>query len=100
MVLPVPLRVAPCRTLCDWGPTRAREGGRRLFACTGCGAQWASSEPWTPRQLDGSWPPGVREELAAAASTALSTTEMSTAEPAAEGLSTGPAGGAVDISGS
>ena len=66
-VQPVPLRVAPCRDLCDWGPTRASDGVRRLFACTGCGSQWARGEPWSPRQADGSWPPGVTEELASTA---------------------------------
>ncbi len=59
-----PLRIAPCRTLCRWGPTRGRVDGQTLFACTGCGSQWVPSEPWTPRQADGSWPPGVREALA------------------------------------
>jgi hypothetical protein len=57
----VPLRVSPCRSLCDWRRTR---GAAELFACAGCGSQWARTEAWTPRQADGSWPPGVREELA------------------------------------
>ena len=82
-----PLRLAPCRTLCAWGPTRVSVGGHRLFACTGCGAQWTRGEPWTPRQLDGSWPPGVREELTGE-------------EPSAESVSTGPAGGAAGSAGS
>ena len=59
----MPLRVSPCLTLCDWGPTRASLDGQRLFACTGCGSQWVRTEPWTPRQADGAVPPGVREEL-------------------------------------
>ena len=59
----VPLRVSPCRSLCDWRASRARLQGEALFACAGCGSQWVRSEPWSPRQADGSWPPGVREEL-------------------------------------
>ena len=59
------LTVRPCRSLCDWGPTPARyDDDQRVFACRGCGSQWVRSEPWAPRQADGSWPPGVREELA------------------------------------
>ena len=57
------LAVRPCRQLCDWGPTPRRHDGLPLFACTGCGSQWVRTEPWSPRQADGSWPPGVREEL-------------------------------------
>ena len=57
------LAVRACRSLCDWGPTRRLHDGLPLFACTGCGSQWVRTEPWAPRQADGSWPPGVREEL-------------------------------------
>ena len=57
------LTVSPCRRLCSWGPTRATYDGLPLFACGGCGSQWVRTEPWSPRQADGSWPPGVREEL-------------------------------------
>ena len=59
-----PLTIAPCRSLCDWARTPARsEADEPLFACRGCGSQWVPSEPWAPRQADGSWPDGVREEL-------------------------------------
>lgn len=61
----VPLRVSPCRSLCDWRPSRAQREGEALFACTGCGSQWVRSEPWSPRQADGSWPDGVRDALLA-----------------------------------
>ena len=61
------LRVSPCRQLCDWGPTKAPDdqlpGALPLFACSGCGSQWVRTQPWAPRQADGSWPPGVREQL-------------------------------------
>ena len=57
------LAVSPCQTLCDWRRTRASQDGMPLFACTGCGSQWVRTEPWSPRQADGSWPEGVREEL-------------------------------------
>jgi hypothetical protein len=59
----VALAISPCRTQCDWRRTRASCDGLALFACTGCGSQWVRSEPWAPRQADGSWPEGVREEL-------------------------------------
>jgi hypothetical protein len=59
----VPLTIAPCRSLCDWARTPATQAGERVFACRGCGSQWVRSEPWAPRQADGSWPDGVREEL-------------------------------------
>ncbi|MCW2605980.1 MAG: hypothetical protein JWO60_673 [Frankiales bacterium] len=62
----VALRISPCRTLCDWGPTRVEQDGERLFACTGCGSQWVPSEPWTPRQADGAVPDGVRAALSTA----------------------------------
>lgn len=57
------LVIAACRDLCDWRPSRATRGDRRLFACTGCGSQWTRRELWAPRQADGSVPAGVREEL-------------------------------------
>ena len=53
----------PCRSLCWWAPTDGTHDGLPLFACGGCGSQWVRSEPWSPRQLDGSWPDGVREQL-------------------------------------
>ncbi|HWH29712.1 MAG TPA: hypothetical protein VNU26_12230 [Mycobacteriales bacterium] len=58
------LVVHACRSLCQWAPTGSTTGGLRLFACAGCGSEWVRTEPWSPRQADGSWPPGVREELA------------------------------------
>ena len=53
------LRVAPCRTLCDWSPEPAT-GGVALFACSGCGSQWEPGQRWTPRQADGAVPAAVR----------------------------------------
>jgi len=58
------LAVSPCRRLCDWSRTGSAHDEQPLFACGGCGSQWVRTEQWSPRQLDGSWPPGVREELA------------------------------------
>ena len=63
----MPLTVSACRSLCDWARTPSSYEGLPLFACRGCGSQWVRSEPWAPRQADGSWPPGVREELSAGA---------------------------------
>lgn len=60
------LAVHPCRSLCQWAATGERSDGLPLFACAGCGSQWVRTEPWSPRQADGTWPPGVREELARA----------------------------------
>ena len=57
------LAVHPCRSLCTWAATGDRHEAQALFACAGCGSQWVAGEPWAPRQLDGSWPPGVREAL-------------------------------------
>ena len=54
----MPLVVSPCRRLCDWSPI-----GAGLLACGGCGSQWERGQGWTPRQADGSQPPGVAEEL-------------------------------------
>lgn len=61
------LVVHPCRSLCQWGPTGGAVDGLPLFACAGCGSEWVRTEPWSPRQADGSWPPGVREQLASTA---------------------------------
>ena len=58
------LVVHPCRSLCSWAATGTTHDGDDLFACAGCGSEWTRSEPWAPRQLDGTWPPGVREALA------------------------------------
>lgn len=57
------LTAHPCRSLCDWQPSRAARRELPLWACTGCGSQWDSSQGWSPRQADGSWPPGVQAEL-------------------------------------
>jgi len=54
----------PCRSLCCWAITDVEHERQPLFACAGCGSQWVRSEPWAPRQLDGTWPDGVRGELA------------------------------------
>lgn len=59
MDLPQPeLVAAPCRSACDWAPDRDA-----LWSCAGCGTQWRPGEPWTPRQADGSWPPGLQALL-------------------------------------
>ncbi|MDP3711450.1 MAG: hypothetical protein Q8R60_03050 [Mycobacteriales bacterium] len=57
-MLDSPLTSAPCRSACDWQAVRPPVP---LWACVGCGSQWQPGEAWAPRQLDGSWPPGVRE---------------------------------------
>jgi len=58
----VPLLASPCRQLCDWAAVEQRPQGA-LFACGGCGSQWERGQGWTPRQADGSQPPGIAEEL-------------------------------------
>ena len=60
------LTAHPCRSLCHWAATGGTHDGMALFACAGCGSEWVRSEPWAPRQADGTWPPGVREELTSA----------------------------------
>lgn len=52
------LASSPCRSACDW-----QVADVRLWACAGCGSQWEPGQPWAPRQLDGTWPPGVREAV-------------------------------------
>ncbi|MGB8649104.1 MAG: hypothetical protein WCD35_00440 [Mycobacteriales bacterium] len=59
------LAIRPCLSLCDWAATRTVLGGEQVFACRGCGSQWVRSEPWAPRQADGTVPTGVLEELRA-----------------------------------
>jgi hypothetical protein len=59
-----PLVSQPCRSLCWWAPTGGEHEDQPLFACAGCGSQWVRGEPWAPRQADGTWPDGVREQLA------------------------------------
>lgn len=54
---------APCRSLCWWADTGTEHAGLPMFACAGCGSQWVRTEPWAPRQADGRWPDGVREQL-------------------------------------
>ena len=49
------LVIAPCRALCSWSRVEAE-----LFACAGCGSQWAPDQAWTPRQADGTVPEDVR----------------------------------------
>ena len=58
-----PVVSQPCRSLCWWAATGGEHDGLPLFACAGCGSQWVRSEPWAPRQADGTWPDGVREQL-------------------------------------
>lgn len=58
-----PLVSQPCRSLCWWASTGVEHERQPLFACAGCGSQWVRSEPWAPRQADGTWPDGVRDEL-------------------------------------
>jgi hypothetical protein len=59
-----PLAMAPCRTLCSWGPTGRRRAGLPLFACSGCGSEWVRSEPWKPADADGVVPDAVLAEAA------------------------------------
>jgi hypothetical protein len=61
---PPPLAMAPCRTLCSWGPTGRLRGGLPLFACSGCGSEWVRSEPWKPADADGVVPDAVLAEAA------------------------------------
>ena len=56
----VELVVRPCRTLCQWVPTRTDED---LFACQGCGSQWRPGAGWTPIDADGHVPQEVRRAL-------------------------------------
>ena len=55
----VPLAVAPCRALCSWSAVRGPVPAADLFACAGCGSQWAPDQQWTPVQADGTVPPEV-----------------------------------------
>jgi hypothetical protein len=57
------LAVHPCRELCDWVATKASYAQEGKLACRGCGSEWVRSEPWTPRQADGTVPESVREAL-------------------------------------
>ncbi len=57
------LKSAPCQDKCNWGPTDEVYEDKPLFACGSCGSQWVRTESWTPKQLDGSVPPGVKEEV-------------------------------------
>jgi len=59
---PPPLAMAPCRTLCSWGPTGRLRDGLPLFACSGCGSEWVRSEPWKPIDADGVVPEAVVTE--------------------------------------
>jgi hypothetical protein len=63
---PPPLAIAPCRTLCSWGPTGRQRDGLPLFACSGCGSEWVRSEPWKPIDADGVVPQAVAVEAARA----------------------------------
>ena len=54
----MPLAVSPCRALC-WSAVRGPVAAADLFACAGCGSQWAPDQPWTPVQADGTVPPEV-----------------------------------------
>ena len=56
----VPLAVAPCRSLCSWSPAPGPVPAGDLFACAGCGSQWAPDQQWTPVQADGTVPAEVR----------------------------------------
>ncbi len=61
------LAIWPCQSTCAWLPTGTTwsvvEGEELpLFACAGCGSQWASTEAWTPVDAQGSVPPAIAEE--------------------------------------
>ena len=60
------LAAFPCRRACSWRPTDRLLTERRVFACDGCGSEWARGEGWTPAQHDGTVPPQVAAELRAA----------------------------------
>lgn len=55
----MPLVVAPCRSLCSWSAVRGPVPTADLFACSGCGSQWAPDQEWTPVQADGAVPAEV-----------------------------------------
>ena len=55
----MPLDVAPCRSLCSWSRARGPVSTADLFACAGCGSQWAPDQQWTPVQADGTVPEQV-----------------------------------------
>lgn len=55
----MPLAVSPCRALCSWSAVRGPVAAADLFACSGCGSQWAPDQAWTPVQADGTVPPEV-----------------------------------------
>ncbi len=56
------LRAFPCQHKCDWRPAGEVRDGGRLFACRGCGSEWLRTEPWTPRNADGTITPEVLAE--------------------------------------
>lgn len=56
MADPGGLRIRSCRDLCEWRRTPARRGDLPLFACRGCGSQWAPGAGWTPADRDGRVP--------------------------------------------
>ena len=59
------LVISPCLALCAWqdaAPAPQTLEDLPLLTCQGCGSQWIRSEPWTPRDADGSVPPAVRRE--------------------------------------
>ncbi len=42
-----------CQSKCDWRPTGERYRDQPLFRCTGCKSEWAPTEKWTPKNVDG-----------------------------------------------
>ena len=60
--VPRPLVISACRTLCAWDITDEMLDDEPVFACSGCGSEWVTSEPWTPIDSDGFVPDAVQVE--------------------------------------
>ena len=80
-----------CKETCDWVPTDEISDGTRIFVCTGCKSEWASTQSWTPRNADGDIAAAVAAEVAAKAAGTTPVTLAS--ETPTEGLGGGGAGG-------
>jgi hypothetical protein len=57
-----PLRISPCQRECSWAARDELIDDLVLFACTSCGSEWVSSEPWTPADGTGAVPEAVQRE--------------------------------------
>ena len=57
------LEAHPCQGMCAWGQAVDRPAQPwPVFACSGCGSEWARTESWTPIGHDGQVPEAVRHE--------------------------------------